>query len=285
MMPEMDGIEAVRIIRNNIETEYAETIPIIALTANAIVGNEEMFLSKGFQAFISKPIDLARLDTVLRQWVRDKEAEALLSDQVINIETENKRKIFLEDIPGLDMNKGIAHFGFNEEAYLNVLQSFVKNTRPLLDVVKGVNANNLDIYAVTVHGIKGSSRGILAENVGNKAEALEKAAIAGDYEFVEATNQRFLGITQQLLTDIEDAIQKTGRINKQSKDKPSDTLLSMLLSACESYDIDNIDAAMTEIEKYEYKEDDGLVQWLRENVDQGKYGLIINKLSSFNKGV
>jgi len=69
MMPEMNGIEAVRIIREKIGTEYAKTIPIIALTANALVGNEEMFLSKGFQAFLPKPIETSRLDAILRQWV------------------------------------------------------------------------------------------------------------------------------------------------------------------------------------------------------------------------
>ncbi len=75
MMPEMDGIEATRIIREEIGTEYAKNMPIIALTANAIVGNEEMFLRRGFQDFISKPIDMAKLDAVLRRWVRDRGRE------------------------------------------------------------------------------------------------------------------------------------------------------------------------------------------------------------------
>jgi signal transduction histidine kinase/CheY-like chemotaxis protein len=69
MMPGMDGIEAVRIIRNEIKTGYAQTVPIIALTANALVGNEKMFLENGFQGFLSKPIDLARLDQILRIWI------------------------------------------------------------------------------------------------------------------------------------------------------------------------------------------------------------------------
>ena len=67
MMPEIDGIEAVRIIRNEIGSEYARTIPIVALTANAIAGNEEMFLSHGFNGFISKPIDINRLDEMLKK--------------------------------------------------------------------------------------------------------------------------------------------------------------------------------------------------------------------------
>ncbi|MDR1174611.1 MAG: response regulator [Treponema sp.] len=69
MMPSPDGIETVRIIRNELESDYAKTVPIIALTANAIVGNEAMFLENGFQGFLSKPIDLARLDAILRTWI------------------------------------------------------------------------------------------------------------------------------------------------------------------------------------------------------------------------
>ncbi|MDR0758759.1 MAG: response regulator, partial [Treponema sp.] len=61
MMPEMDGVEATRIIRNEIDTDYARNVPIIALTANVIAGNREMFLENGFSAFISKPIDIKQL--------------------------------------------------------------------------------------------------------------------------------------------------------------------------------------------------------------------------------
>lgn len=81
MMPGMDGVEATRIIREDIGTDYARTIPIIALTANAIVGSEEIFLRKGFQGFISKPIDAAKLDAILQRWVRDKSLEETPSEE------------------------------------------------------------------------------------------------------------------------------------------------------------------------------------------------------------
>jgi signal transduction histidine kinase/CheY-like chemotaxis protein len=71
MMPGMDGIEATEIIRKEIGTEYAKNIPIIVLTANAITGNEEMFLELGFDDFLSKPIDILRLDAVIHRWVKD----------------------------------------------------------------------------------------------------------------------------------------------------------------------------------------------------------------------
>ena len=74
MMPGMDGVEAAEKIRA-IGTKYAVTIPIIALTANAIAGNEQMFLSGNFQAFLPKPINIIKLDTVVQRWVRDKSRE------------------------------------------------------------------------------------------------------------------------------------------------------------------------------------------------------------------
>ena len=74
MMPGMNGMEATGKIRA-LGTKYAETVPIIALTANVIAGNENMFLSNGFQAFLTKPINVMNLDSVVQRWVRDKPRE------------------------------------------------------------------------------------------------------------------------------------------------------------------------------------------------------------------
>jgi signal transduction histidine kinase/ActR/RegA family two-component response regulator len=69
MMPEMDGIATTRIIRREIGTEYAKTVPIVALTANALAGNDELFMSQGFDGFISKPIDVDRMEEALNRWI------------------------------------------------------------------------------------------------------------------------------------------------------------------------------------------------------------------------
>jgi CheY-like chemotaxis protein len=75
MMPGMDGIEAVKAIRG-LGTEYAKNIPIIALTANAVAGNEQMFLDNGFNAFLPKPFNVMSLDSIIQKWVRDIKKEA-----------------------------------------------------------------------------------------------------------------------------------------------------------------------------------------------------------------
>jgi CheY-like chemotaxis protein len=68
MMPGMDGIEATKTIRA-LGTDYAEKIPVVALTANAVAGNEQMFLENGFNAFLPKPFTAMLLDSVIRKWI------------------------------------------------------------------------------------------------------------------------------------------------------------------------------------------------------------------------
>ncbi|MDR0322294.1 MAG: transporter substrate-binding domain-containing protein [Treponema sp.] len=72
MMPEMDGVEAVKLIRA-LGTEYAKNIPIIALTANTVAGNEQMFLENGFNAYLPKPFNAMSLDVVVQKWIKSEQ--------------------------------------------------------------------------------------------------------------------------------------------------------------------------------------------------------------------
>jgi CheY-like chemotaxis protein/HPt (histidine-containing phosphotransfer) domain-containing protein len=300
MMPEMDGVEAVRIIREEIGTEYAKSVPIIALTANAIAGNEEMFLSKGFQAFLSKPIDIPRLDAVIRQWVRNKEQEeqylekqnAAGAQMSPNEQDEWKwrnaagrrsgidRRALGMGIAGLDLDKGVDRFGGDRNAYFGVLRSFATNTPLLLDKIKDVSKDNLADYAIVVHGIKGSSRSICADVVGDIAETLENAAKSGDYGFIATHNAPFLEAAYKLVSEIDAMLARMNANSpKNRKDAPDKEVLKRILEACKCYDMDMLDAAVKELESYEYESGNELVAWLWENVQQFNIQQIIEKLS------
>jgi len=298
MMPVMDGIEATRRIREEIGTEYARTVPIIAFTANAIVGNEQLFLSSGFQAFISKPIEMARLDAVIHKWVRNKELERTLdasqssAGEQPDIRAERGKRAVPEKkgktisrslrgkIAGLDIARGLKYFDDDEESFLRVLRSYTTNTLPLVDALKKVDKDNLADYAITIHGIKGSSRGICADKVANEAEPLEKAAKAGDLDFVCANNLAFIESISTLLAGLEEMFGKIAARNpKPKKSEPDMKMLRRLLFACRDYDVDVIDATMAEVENCEYDSDDGITAWLRENVDRMNYAQIVERLS------
>jgi CheY-like chemotaxis protein len=282
MMPGMDGIETTRWIRN-LGTDYAKNIPIIALTANAIAGNEEMFIREGFQAFLPKPIDISRLDDVIRHWVRDKNKEkedAVIEENSEDNQDETVDQLLENKIEGLDIVKGLERYKQNEEIYIHILRSYVKNTPKLLDSIKNIDKDSLPGYAITVHGIKGTSRSISADYLGNLAEELEMASKAGDFDFVSKNNDKFTEALEKLIADIEKmlAVIYTKK-SKPKKGKPDIEILSKLLAACRDYDMDAVDEAMAEIENYEYESDDGLAEWLHENVRQMNFKEIIDKLS------
>jgi len=67
-MPDLDGVQAVRIIRDEIGTDYAQDVPIVALTANAILGSEQQYYENGFDGVLTKPVDIESLGAVLRRF-------------------------------------------------------------------------------------------------------------------------------------------------------------------------------------------------------------------------
>jgi hypothetical protein len=146
--------------------------------------------------------------------------------------------------------------------------------------IETVNENELADYMIKVHGIKGMSYDIFAEQVGKSAEKLEKAADTGDFSYISEHNPAFLDAVQKLVSNIEGVVSAINAANpKPKKDYPDSQLLLKLLAACNEYSMDGVNAVMTEIEKYQYESDDGLVDWLQEQVDMTRFSKIIEKLS------
>ena len=298
MMPGMSGIEAVESIRE-IGTEYAKNVPIIALTAYALTGNEQMFLSKGFQAFISKPIERARLDAVIHRFLRDETKEKQYLEQQKEAEMssgENRaaamkrvgltrrsgidRRVLSLGINGLDTEKAIGKFDGDADLYSDILRSYVMNTPPLIDRCENVTVENLVEYGRIVHGIKGSSRGICADEFANIAERLEKAVKDGDLDFIAQYNPLFLNAARDLLSGIRDMLENTSlEIPRKKAERPDAVLLAKLRSACGAYDMVTVDAILNLLETFEYECEGDLVLWLRSNAEQLNLDVIIERLS------
>jgi CheY-like chemotaxis protein len=293
MMPGMDGIEALEKIRK-LGTDYAKEIPIIILTANAIAGNEKMFLDKGFQDYLSKPIDILRLDAVIRRWVQDESQNTQSSAQGESIEVsdngltesavddESSSQCIFNDfqIDGLDLETGLDRFDGDRDAYLKVLRSFAANTRKLLGSIAEVRKEDLKDYAITVHGIKGSCRSICANFVGDLAEALENAAKENDFEYVSEKAPGLMQATAKLLADLDEMLVKlSAQIRKPVKPAPDKDVLLKILEACKAYDMQTVEACLKELENYEYETGGELVPWLWENVQQFNVDEIVGKLS------
>jgi CheY-like chemotaxis protein len=261
MMPELDGVEATKIIREKIGTEYAKSVPIIALTANAVQGSEKLFLENGFQAFLPKPIDIEQLDKAVNMWVRDKEKEKALQS--------------------VDIARGIKRFSGDEESYRQVLRTYVESTPALIETLRGFGPDELTKAATVFHGIKGSSYAICADFVGKEAEALEYAAKNGDADFVKTNTELFINALKTLVADLgmllADALHDEV---KPVLDEPDKTSLEKLRRACKDYDMDGVDAAMDELEKYRYEKGNELIDWLREEINKAEFEEICESLSA-----
>jgi signal transduction histidine kinase/DNA-binding response OmpR family regulator len=286
MMPEMDGIEATRIIRNEIGTEYARTVPIIALTANAVAGNDEMFARNGFNAFISKPIDLMHLDTVLNQWVRGKHCgKTPPADKRINLPNAGAGDVMalraLEEVSvdGLDLRAGVQRYA-GEDSYLKILESYMRHTPEVLIRLGNVSKDTLHNYAVDVHGLKGSSYGICANEIGELAETLEQAAKSRDFETVSKSGGELIGVVDKLLADLGwllGKIRNTTR-EKSMKASPDDSLLEKMLEASERFDSSMMGEIVEELERYDYESGSELVSWLRKQLDNLEYEAVEDRL-------
>jgi CheY-like chemotaxis protein/anti-sigma regulatory factor (Ser/Thr protein kinase) len=293
MMPEMDGVEATRIIRNEIGTEYAASVPIVALTANAIRGNEEMLMANGFNAFISKPIDIVQLDAVLNKWVRDRQSEETLT----SVELEkNRRPVGAKEpssadfelrLEGVDLASGIQRYE-GKDAYLQILRSYALHTPELLDRLRSP-ASDLQDYTVAVHGLKGASYGICASKVGDMAGYLEGAAKRGDFEAAREGSGALIEMAESLLAALNNLLAVEGSAQAENAERerqpaPESALLEKMLAAAIRSRTSEMEAVLSELERYEYESNGDIVQWMRERMDDLDYKAISERLEEMRGG-
>ncbi|MDR2179261.1 MAG: response regulator [Synergistaceae bacterium] len=270
MMPEMDGIETAAVIRKL----PGARLPLVAFTANAMVGMREMFLKKGFNDYLTKPIEIRKLHEIVDTWIPREKRQQRVGGEVA-------QPSLLEGycVEGIDLAAGKERF-CDENAYLQVLHSYCLHTPVLLEKLKNVSEENLKDYSVTVHGIKGASYGIFAMTVGKEAEVLEHAASSGDLEIVKTKTHAFVENVERLLSDLNALLSslKTEESDKPVKPRPDDALLEKLLSASKKFMLSEMENVMTELESYAYRQDADLISWLREQVDNLEYETIQKRL-------
>ncbi|MDR2143591.1 MAG: response regulator [Treponema sp.] len=221
MMPGMDGIEATALIRaweKEHAAEFPKETPVIALTANAIAGMKEMFLERGFNDYLAKPIEMFKLHQILKKWIPQ---EKQIKEKAGYETGENSAERHLysavfdgKSVEGIDLAAGMERY-MNGFVYLEILRSYAASMPDSLETLRGVSRETLDSYTVTIHGIKGSSSQICAGEAGKEAELLETAARAKDWKTIEARNGNFIKIMEKLLHDLK-------RFLAELEERPSD---------------------------------------------------------------
>jgi signal transduction histidine kinase/CheY-like chemotaxis protein/HPt (histidine-containing phosphotransfer) domain-containing protein len=251
MMPGMDGIETVKVIRS-LGKAYFQKLPIVVLTANAVTGMKDMFLKTGFNDYISKPIEISKLDEAIARWIP--------AEKQIKAGAGIKREVFSGEtgivISGVDTVKGIAMTGGTETGYRKVLTQFYKDARERLPLLHRVpEPDTLPLFITQAHAIKSAAGTIGAAEVSKDAAALEAAGKAGDTAAVREGLPAFREHLTELIEGIgkileEKREEKGGDLKTGDKDRDAALpLLSALRAALETKNMKEIDRLLEEIEQ------------------------------------
>ncbi|MFP3155278.1 ATP-binding protein [Lachnospiraceae bacterium ZAX-1] len=250
MMPGMDGIQATKAIRA-MSGEYFKNVPIVALTANAMVGMREMFLEKGFSDYLAKPIGLHKLNEIMEQWIpKEKQVKegkgsknAILDTDTMHVERT------LPDIYGTDVLHGIQMIGGDEMNYIEVLKLFSSDVRTRVELMQNTandEGADLLLFATNAHALKSAAASIGAATVSEMAKELEFLGKSGDKQAISEKLGAFLEELKKLADSI-DSVLKPMLDAKQSADEKADTQeiseedLFALKQALETDDISTAD--------------------------------------------
>ncbi|MDR1662270.1 MAG: response regulator [Azoarcus sp.] len=175
MMPEMDGVEAIHAIRAMSGKRF-RTMPVIALTANAVSGMREMFLENGFNDFLSKPIETVKLDAALRKWIPEGKRRNAPEDESAGPKTVAPPEIALPEIEGVDVAAGLSRIGGSPERYLELLEMFRRDARAGFALLEEMpDESSLLAFTTQVHALKSGLANVGADELSRAAALLEEA--------------------------------------------------------------------------------------------------------------
>ncbi|MCL1861599.1 MAG: ATP-binding protein [Proteobacteria bacterium] len=247
MMPVMDGIEATAAIRA-LEGEYFKEVPIVALTANAISGVREMFLENGFNDFLSKPIETAKLNEILEKWI-SKEKRQLAPSGAKNSKNQSATEN-LPNIEGVDISVGLSRVGGSEERYLSLLEVFLDDAKQRLVSLEKPASDTLKAFTTHVHALKSALANIGALALSESSGLLEAAGLRGDMSFICEHLDNFRTGLFSLSAQIAEAIaneyprETTSKGGEETKDSHWDQEIIRLKAALETGDLVGMDGAM-----------------------------------------
>ncbi|HEX8785331.1 MAG TPA: response regulator, partial [Telluria sp.] len=184
-MPVMDGFEATRRMRE--DPRFAK-LPVIALTANAMVGDRERCLAAGMNAHVPKPIDVEALLTLIRAWTRAVPPEGTLPH-----------------LPGVDLQAAFRRIGSEPAQYMRLLKAFRYGQRDAVERIRAALAAGQRERAVRIAATLAALAGSMgAQGLRREASALAETLAGADQD----ETARLLGKVDAMLQDLVDALSR-----------------------------------------------------------------------------
>jgi len=236
MMPKMDGIETTKLIR-----EMGYNRPIVALTANAIAGQAEMFLKNGFDGFVSKPIDIRQLNVSLNRLIRDKQPSEV-------VEAAHREKA--------ELDKKQAASSVQQRVDSDLAEIFARDAEKAAAVLKTVleknfrDENDTQMYIINVHAMKSALANVGETELSSTAFRLEQAGREKDINVMISETQIFLNELRKVIQKIrpEDDGSEAGEDTEETlaflREK-----LAVIKDACTAFDKKTAKNALNELKE------------------------------------
>lgn len=288
MMPVMDGVETTKQLRQ-MQDAYYRTVPVVALTANALSEIREECSKAGMNDYVAKPVEAKALYRCILRWlpkrliVITKENQALsMSGSVSHTARtasgirakadagtggakEDSRVLeHLPDLPGIDPAEGIRFTG-GEKMWLKLLGDFYKLIDAKANKLESCLADGLiRDYTIEVHALKNTARMIGAAHLSEWFFKMEKCGKAGEIETIKKETPGLL----QEMRSYKEILRRFGEENDRNKRESSAaewiTQLKIMRDAMERFSVDTVDACMQQLEQYRVPEGcGGLMDSLR----------------------
>ena len=198
-MPDMDGIETLKELKR-LYPEKTKRTPILSLTASAVVGDRERMLIAGFDDYLPKPVNTAKMEQMIIRYLPEDKVKLVELSEEDDALKQLPPAIF--GIKELDPAAGIGYCG-DAEDYLNALGVYRASIdQKAEDIDQALQSNDMDKYLIMVHSLKSTSRAIGAPDIYELALALERAAKDSDtgllVKYTPELLKRYRSLKEQL---------------------------------------------------------------------------------------
>ena len=226
MMPEMDGIETLqnmKLLKDNLNRE----VPVIMLTANAIVGAKEEYIQAGFTDYLTKPIQETELLAMLVKYLPEEHMEVPGTEEHMEVpgteehmevpgteepgmavdtrKSEMSRMQQLEKLEGIDIRTGLLYCMNDEDFYVEMLGEYLESDL-MLDLEQVFSDEDWGNYRTLVHALKSTSLTIGAVHLSGQAKELETAAKNGDADYIRSHHKAVLEEYSELIGGIREIL-------------------------------------------------------------------------------
>ncbi|SDB31531.1 His Kinase A (phospho-acceptor) domain-containing protein [Pseudobutyrivibrio sp. YE44] len=254
MMPGMDGVETFKAMAT-LENNKCMRTPVIALTANAIAGARERYLTMGFHGFLSKPIVPAQLEKTIRDFLPEDLLEYHETNRTDEARKNRARQVELPEIEGVDWDYALLHFPETKMVFqtaVDFYEAIDYEKEQVASYYNEIDGNfPLEDYRIKVHAIKSMANTIGATSLGGFAKILEYAARDNRLD-------RIKSLTPVLLEEMDIMKQRLSVLYSEvEKPKLEDmdelfALLEMVKMAIRGQDSEQADNMIKQVMSYSY---------------------------------